>query len=90
MRKAQVNAYVLGLEHNPLLGVEPSLRQATMPVRILWGTGDAIFSPESPDWLDHAFPHSRGVRRIEGAKVFFPEEQPDLLAQEARALWEGV
>lgn len=90
LRKSQVAGYVLGLEPNPLLGIEPALRQATMPVRILWGTGDQIFSPESPDWLDHAFSHSRGVRRIEGVKVFFPEEQPDLIAEEARMLWEST
>jgi len=90
LRKAQLHGYALGLEQNPLTGIEPALRQAMMPVRILWGTGDTIFSAESPDWLDHAFPHSRGVRRIEGAKVFFPEEQPDLIAQEARLLWASV
>jgi haloalkane dehalogenase len=90
VRKAQLHGYALGLEQNPLTGIEPALRQAMMPVRILWGTGDTIFSAESPDWLDHAFPRSRGVRRIEGAKVFFPEEQPDLIAQEARMLWESV
>jgi pimeloyl-ACP methyl ester carboxylesterase len=90
VRKAQLHGYALGLEQNPLIGIEPALRQAMMPVRILWGTGDTIFSAESPDWLDHAFPRSRGVRRIEGAKVFFPEEQPDLIAQEARMLWASV
>jgi pimeloyl-ACP methyl ester carboxylesterase len=90
LRKAQLHGYALGLEQNPLTGIEPALRQAMMPVRILWGTGDTIFSAESPDWLDHAFPRSRGVRRIEGAKVFFPEEQPDLIAQEARLLWASV
>ena len=32
-------------------------------------------------------PNSRGVRRIEGAKLFFPEEFPDVIAEEARKLW---
>jgi haloalkane dehalogenase len=27
------------------------------------------------------------VRRIEGAKLFFPEEFPDVIAEEARRLW---
>jgi haloalkane dehalogenase len=27
------------------------------------------------------------VRRVEGAKLFWPEEYPDLIAQEARSLW---
>ncbi|HZS62212.1 MAG TPA: alpha/beta hydrolase [Gemmatimonadaceae bacterium] len=90
LRKKQVEKYLLALEQNPLAGIEPALRQATMPTRIVWGTGDQIFSPESPDWLDRAFPHSRGVRRVEGAKAFFPEEQPDIIAQEARMLWGSV
>jgi len=32
-------------------------------------------------------PRSLGVRRIEGAKLFFPEEFPDVIAEEARKLW---
>jgi hypothetical protein len=27
------------------------------------------------------------VRRIEGAKLFFPEEMPDVIAEEALKLW---
>jgi haloalkane dehalogenase len=90
LRKAQLHGYALALEQNPLTVIVPALQQSEVPVRILWGTGDTIFSPASPDWLDHAFKHSHGVRRIEGAKVFFPEEQPDLIAQEARLLWDSV
>jgi len=35
-------------------------------------------------------PNSRGVRRIAGAKLFFPEEFPDVIAEEARKLWMGA
>jgi len=87
LRKAQFHAYTIGLERNPLAGIEPALRRCPAPARIVWGTGDTIFAASSPDWLDHAFAHSRGVRRVEGAKVFFPEEMPDLIAEEARRLW---
>jgi hypothetical protein len=54
----------------------------------VWGTGDTIFSPASPDYLDQTFPNSRGIRRVAGAKLFFPEELPDIIAEEARRLWE--
>lgn len=60
-----------------------SLCIARVPARIVWGTGDTVFSPASPDWLDHTFPRSRAVRRVEGAKAFFPEEMPDIIAEEA-------
>ncbi|NMO16676.1 alpha/beta hydrolase [Pyxidicoccus fallax] len=85
--RAQVNAYTLALERNALAGIEPALKRCTAPTRILWGTGDTIFSPESPDYLDRTFGASRGVRRVPGAKLFFPEEFPDLIAEEARGLW---
>jgi hypothetical protein len=42
------------------------------------------------DWLDRTFPRSRGVRRVAGAKLFFPEEIPELIAEEALALWAGA
>jgi haloalkane dehalogenase len=32
-------------------------------------------------------PKSRGIRRVPGGKLFFPEEFPDVIADEARALW---
>ncbi|HEX6536078.1 MAG TPA: alpha/beta hydrolase [Gemmatimonadaceae bacterium] len=86
-RKALVNAYAIALEHNPLAGIEATLKRCTVPVRIVWGTGDDIFSPESPGYLDRTFGNSRGVRRVPGAKLFFPEEYPDLIAEEARRLW---
>jgi haloalkane dehalogenase len=87
LRKAQVNAYAVALERNPLFGIEPALRRLQTPVRIVWGTGDTVFSQASADYLDRILPQSRGVRRVEGAKLFFPEEFPDVIAEEARRLW---
>jgi pimeloyl-ACP methyl ester carboxylesterase len=86
-RKAQFHAYCVALERNPLLAIEPALRQSQVPLRVVWGTGDTIFDPSGPDWLTKTFPKSRGVRRVEGANLFFPEEMPDIVADEARRLW---
>lgn len=86
-RKALTNAYAIALQHNPLLGIEPSLRHSTVPTRIVWGTGDTIFSPDSPRYLDRVLGNSRGVRLVKGARLFFPEEYPALIAEEALRLW---
>jgi pimeloyl-ACP methyl ester carboxylesterase len=86
-RKAQVEGYAIALERNPLAGVEAALRRITVPTRVVWGTGDNIFSQASPEYLHRILPNSRGVRRVAGAKLFFPEEFPDLIAEEARRLW---
>src|SRR5688572_6781266 len=58
-RKVLVHAYALGLDPNPLAGIEASLKRCTVPTRIIWGTGDPIFSAESPDYLDRLLPNSR-------------------------------
>lgn len=86
-RKALTNAYTLGLDPNPLAGIEAKLRTLRVPVRIVWGTADDVFSPDSPGYLDSILPNSKGVRDVPGAKLFFPEEYPDLIAEEARKLW---
>ena len=85
--QAQVNAYAIGLEANALAGTEPLLRRSHVAARIVWGTADTIFSVENPVYLDRVLPGSRGVRNVPGARLFFPEELPDLIAEEARTLW---
>jgi pimeloyl-ACP methyl ester carboxylesterase len=86
-RTALTNAYAIGLDPNPLAGIEAKLKTCKHPVRVVWGTGDTIFKQEAADYLVRTFPNARGVRRVEGAKLFFPEEFPDLIVEELRALW---
>ena len=85
--KALIDAYTTGLFPNPLAGIELALRQCTIPTRIIWGMSDAIFSLESPDYLDQILPNSKGIRRIAEGKLFFPEEYPDIIVEEARFPW---
>lgn len=86
-QKPWVHAYALGLTPNPLAGIEARLGQCRVPTRILWGTGDDIFSQASPEYLQRTLGNPRGIRRIPGAKLFFPEEYPGLVVEEARRLW---
>lgn len=86
-RKNNAHAYAIALERNALAGIGPALRRSTVPVRTVWGTGDTIFSAKSPAFLDDAFGNSQGVRLLEGSKLFWPEERPDVIAEEARRLW---
>ena len=84
---ARTHAYAVALDSNVLAGIEATLARSNAPARIVWGTGDTIFSPGSPAYLDRTLAHSQGVRHVQGAKLFFPEEFPDLIAGEARKLW---
>lgn len=49
------------------------------------GLGDSLFPVEWAEWLDTNLPESRGIRRVPGAKLFFPEEMPDVIA--GLAVW---
>ncbi len=87
LRRAQYHAFHLALEPNPLAGIEAELKRSKVPVRIVWGADDDIFSPADANYLDRTFPQSQGVRFVPGGKLFFPEEFPDVIAEEARRLW---
>jgi len=87
LRVEQLHRYIVALERNPLVALEPALKRCQAPLRVIWGMRDPIFHRSSPDWLDRTFPRSRGVRRLADAKLFFPEELPDVVAEEARQLW---
>lgn len=86
-RMDNAHAYAVALERNALAGIGPELRRCKVPTRIVWGTSDTIFSASSPRRLDHDFSHSHGVRLLEGSKLFWPEERPDVIAEEAQRLW---
>jgi pimeloyl-ACP methyl ester carboxylesterase len=88
-RKARVHAYAIALARNALDGVEASLRRSRVPVRIVWGMADTIFAPDGAAYLDRVFGHSLGVRRLPEGKLFWPEERPDLIAEEAARLWQA-
>lgn len=86
-RKDLVNRYTLGLTPNPLQGITARLRECATPTRIIWGMSDTIFSSRGPEYLAQTLPHVMGIRRIPEAKLFFPEEYPDVIVEEARLLW---
>ena len=88
LRRRQYEAYHVALAPNPLAGIEASLRRSRVPVRLVWGASDDIFPMGDAEYLDHLFPGSRGIRAVPGARLFFQEEFPEVIAEEALRLWE--
>jgi pimeloyl-ACP methyl ester carboxylesterase len=87
LRREQYHAFHVALEPNPLAGIEASLNRSPIPVRIVWGAADDIFAQQDAEYLDRTFPNSRGIRRVPEGKLFFQEEFPDVIAEEAQRLW---
>jgi pimeloyl-ACP methyl ester carboxylesterase len=87
LKKLQVSQYAVSMGANLLVAIREDLKRWTNPARMVWGMKDTLFNVEWADWLDRTLPGSRGVRRIPGANLFFPEEFPDEVADEAMKLW---
>jgi haloalkane dehalogenase len=87
LRISQLNEYVVTLGTNELVSVRKDLQSWHGPARMVWGLKDRLFDVKWAEWLDRTLPNSRGIRRIEDAKLFFPEEMPEIVAEEAKRLW---
>jgi haloalkane dehalogenase len=87
VKKIQMQQYAISMGSNSLIAIRDNLRQWNGPARMVWGLKDTLFGVQWAEWLDRTLPGSRGVRRIEGANLFFPEEMPDIIVKEALALW---
>jgi haloalkane dehalogenase len=90
IKRMQCQLYGIAFEPSPLPAIEAKLKQSQIPARMLWGTGDPLFTREWAEWLNKMLPKSTGIRYVDGAKLFFPEELPDVVAEEARRLWDIV
>jgi len=87
LHRAQYHAYHIAFVPNPLAAIEAALKRSTVPTRIVWGARDTIFSSASPEYLDRTLGRSQGIRRVPEGNLFFQEEYPDVIAEEARRLW---
>lgn len=68
--------------------VEPLLRRLEAPTLVVWGTDDVFFPVKWAHWLRDTIPGCRKVIELEGARLFFPEERPDELAEALREHWQ--
>jgi pimeloyl-ACP methyl ester carboxylesterase len=87
LRKRQADEYAVALGENVLVPIRERLHRWKGPARMVWGMKDTLFPVQGAEWLDRTLPGSRGIRRVDNAKLFFPEEMPDLIAEEAATLW---
>jgi haloalkane dehalogenase len=88
-RKRQLDAYTVALGESILPSVRDQLSRWSKPIRMVWAMKDTFFPVEGAEWLDKALPGSQGIRRLESANLFFPEEMPEIIAEEAKNLWRG-
>lgn len=79
--------WMQALKAEDLSRVTPKLRDLHAPALIVWGTGDTFFDKKWAYWLKDTLAGPTEVVEVPGAKLFFPEERPDLLAGHLRSFW---
>ena len=89
-RRTALHRYAIALERNALTGIRPALRASRVPTRIAWGLDDTIFSTRSAHYLAECFGNCHGLHSQPNAKLFWPEERPDIVIAQARLLWESA
>jgi pimeloyl-ACP methyl ester carboxylesterase len=86
-RIQQLHAYMAATTNRDLIAIEAGLKALRAPTLVLWGMADEFFSVKSAYWLRDTLPNVVEVVEIEGGRVFWPEEKPQLLNGKLRELW---
>jgi pimeloyl-ACP methyl ester carboxylesterase len=86
-RLEQLVAYFRQTAKQDLIDIRPKLKALRAPVLVLWGTADPFFAVDSAHWLRDNLKKVEEVLEIDGAPVFWPEEQPELLNRKLREFW---
>jgi pimeloyl-ACP methyl ester carboxylesterase len=89
-RGRQFERLLVSLEARDLVAVETGLKALTVPTLIVWGTDDAFFDLKWAYWLRDTIPGVTEVVEVPGARLFFPDERPDSLAEPLRRFWSRV
>jgi len=82
--------FIAAMDCRQTTTIEPLLRRLDAPTLIVWGTDDVFFPVRWAHWLREAIPGARRVIELEGARLFFPEERPDALANALAEFWQGT
>jgi pimeloyl-ACP methyl ester carboxylesterase len=82
--------FLLALADDQLAVIEPQLRRLQAPTLVMWGTDDTTFDLEHAHWLAETIPGAGPVVEIEGARLFWPEEHPDRLAELLVEHWSAI
>jgi pimeloyl-ACP methyl ester carboxylesterase len=82
--------YWLGFDNRHTVAVHPALKTLQVPTLIVWALDDFFFDRKWAYWLKDTIPGARRVVEVEDARLFFPEDRPDALAEPVLRFWDEV
>jgi pimeloyl-ACP methyl ester carboxylesterase len=86
-RIEQLVGYVAAITKRDLIEIRSELQALPAPTLVMWGTADEFFPVAMAHWLRDHLPRVTQVVELDGARVFWPEERPELLNRALRAHW---
>ncbi len=89
-RRRQVSRYVALQDCAQTVRIEERLKVFDKPTLIVWGDSDVFFPTPWARWLADTIPGTRKVDILNGAKLFFPEERPDVFCGLVRDHWQAA
>jgi pimeloyl-ACP methyl ester carboxylesterase len=87
---ANLERFFASIDCRQTVEVEPLLKRLAAPTLVVWGTDDIFFPLQWAYWLRDTIPGCRKVIELEGARLFFPEERPQVLAAALRDHWQAA
>ena len=76
-RTRDLQRFVVAFDNKHTRVIEPQLRELRAPTLIVWGTDDVYFPVKWAHWLAKTIPGAKPLVKLEGARIFFPEERAD-------------
>ena len=89
-RRAAFHRYWCSFDCRHTVAVAPALARLPAPALVVWGDADGFFHRRWAHWLMHVLPGARRLVEVPGARLFFPEDQPEALAGPLRQFWQEL
>jgi pimeloyl-ACP methyl ester carboxylesterase len=82
--RANFHRYWTSFDNTQTVRIEAKLKELKVPTLIVWGQADVYFDGKWGRWLRDTIPGTVRLVEVPGAKLFFPEDQPDALLEPLR------
>lgn len=76
-RTHDLERFVIAFDNKHTLQIEDQLWQLQVPVLLVWGTDDVYFPVKWADWLADNLSGAKAPIKLDGKRLFFPEEHAD-------------
>src|SRR5215469_16664151 len=82
--------YWLGFDNAQTVAIHFALKALQVPTLIVWGLDDIFFNKEWAYWLKDTIPGAKRVIEVEDARLFFPEDRSNALAEPMLQFWDEI